>query len=267
MRRLPVLFFLAGAMAALLIYLKVLAHREDRLLDALKRQVDAVAGNNASPTAVVLAAMNVTHEVISEKIILTGTGGASIGDWMPCSLANQLLGEGACGSYSIVLARLLDSYNYPVRIGQMKTKGHFGGHIIVEARVARDWVVLDPLYDLAFRRPDSSLASFTDLHDRWRDYTSQLPPSYDTNYCYEGMRYTNWNKIPLIMPATHKLLSLTLGEQRTADVCLRIHLLRVYEICFYLDLSVLVVLSVYLYCGVRGLMPWQKTALQSMTDK
>jgi len=267
MRRLPVLFFLAGAMAALLIHLKVLARREDRLLDGLKQQVDAIAGNNASSTAVVLAAMNVTHDVISEKIILTGAGGSSVGDWVPCSLANQLLGEGACGSYSMVLARVLDSYDYPVRIGQMKTKGRFGGHIIVEARVGGDWVVLDPLYDLAFRRPDSSLASFTDLHDRWKDYTSQLPPSYDTNYRYEGMRYTNWDKIPLIMPATHKLLSLILGQQRTGDICLRVYLLRIYDLCFYLDLFVLMLLSVYLYCGVRGLLPWQKAALQSMTDK
>jgi hypothetical protein len=183
---------------------------------------------------------------------------------MPCSLANQLLGEGACGSYSMVLARLLDSYDYPVRIGQMKAKGHFGGHIIVETRIDGNWVVLDPLYDLAFRRPDSSLASFTDLHDRWREYASQLPPEYDTSYRYEAIRYTNWDKIPLLMPATRKLLSFILGERRTANICLRVYLLRAYDLCVYFVLFVLVLLSVYLYCGVRGLLPWQKAALQSM---
>jgi len=267
MRRLPILFFLAGSMAALLIYLKVLAHREVRLLDGLKYQVDAVAGKNASSVAVVLAAMQVTHYVISDKTILAGKGGGSVGDWMPCGLANQLLGEGACGSYSMVLARLLESYDYPVRIGQMKVRGLFGGHIIVETRIGGNWVVLDPLYDLAFRRPDSSLAGFADLHDQWRDFAPQAPPGYDTSYRYEAIRYTNWNKIPLVMPATRKLLSLVLGEQRTANICLRMYLLRGYDLCFYIALIILALLSVYLYCGVRGFLPWQKAALQAMTDK
>jgi hypothetical protein len=267
LRRLPVLFFFDGVLAVFLIGVIVAAHREDRLLEEMKRRVDIEAGSNASPAAMVVSAMHVTHELIRDRSVLFRKENGSSGDPFSSSLANQLTGQGACGSYSKCLARLLIYCGYPVRIGQMKVRGQFGGHIFVEARVDDRWVVLDPLYDLAFRRPDSSLAVYADLQKNWPAFSSQTPRGYDPGYRYEEVRYTNWNKIPVLMPVLHWLSGVVLGEQRTANISVRAHLLRVYDLYFYSGLFVFVLLNVYLYRGVRGTLPWQRAALHRMIRK
>ncbi len=61
-------------------------------------------------------------------------------------------------------------------------------------------MVLDPSYDLVFRKPDGNFASFSDVNSNWNWYKNQPPKDYNTDYKYEEVRYTNWNKIPLIMP-------------------------------------------------------------------
>ena len=264
LRCLPVLFFIHGVLAALLIYLKVESSREDRLLTALKRRVELEAGSNASTVTVLQAAMHVTHDVISDGAFLFGKGKSVACDWLPPHLAILMSGEGACGSYSAVLARLLDYCGYTVRIGQMKVRGKYGGHIIVEAKVGARWVVLDPFYDLAFRRPDSSLAGFDDLRKGWSAFCSQAPPGYDTIYRYEAIPYTNWEKIPVRMPVLRKIMGFTMGERRTAEICLRMYFLRIYDLCFYASLFFFVLLNIYVYCGVRGTLPWQRAALRQM---
>ena len=75
--------------------------------------------------------------------------------------------RGACGSFSMVLARILQGYKFPVRIAQMKSNGVFAAHNIVEVQTGHGWVVLDPLFDVYFVNPSRKLASFEDVKKNW----------------------------------------------------------------------------------------------------
>jgi len=139
-----------------------------------------------------------------------------------------LLGSNACGSYAIVLARLMQEIDRPVRVGQMRCDAHWGCHIFVEAQVDGRWAVLDPTYDLHFSAPDGHLASAAELSANWAAYAHQVPPGYDRRYKYDGFRYTNWNKIPVIMPAMHRAL-LALGMDGVEQFSARVELLSLYR--------------------------------------
>jgi hypothetical protein len=253
-----VLFLLDGILAALLLFALIEANREDRLFNDIKNVVDAAAGPNASPETVVVNAMHVTHEMMSGRARVLGPKSFFDGWLIQSSTQDLMCGSMDCGSSSKVLARLLQCYGYPVRIGQMKAKGYFGAHIITEVGIGGRWVVADPRYDLVFRRRDSSLAGFADLHQQWSVYSSQTPPGYDNDYRYEDIRYTRWNKVPVIFPAIHGVLNLVFGKTRTAGLCLRTHFLRVYVVYFFLFLALLVLLNIYIYLGMRGRLPWQR---------
>jgi hypothetical protein len=155
--------------------------------------------------------------------------------------------DGMCGSYSRVLARILECNDIPVRFAQMEVNGTFGGHIILEAKLGKDWIVLDPMYDLYFRRPDSRFASFNDVRDNWDYYRQKVPQNYNMNYRYEGVRYTNWNKIPVILPAIKELLYLFLGKQKTDELSLRSYFLRPYHTLFYFTLIIFIPVFFYTF--------------------
>jgi hypothetical protein len=243
------LFFLNGFLLASLIYLRIESNYEEELFREMKGRVDAVLGEDHSPRRVVLEAMHLTNGLLRNRAwVFEGTDQECLKAGMLESSSVDLMTTwGACGSYSKILARLLSCYGYPLRIGQMKANGHFGGHIIVEVCIDGRWVVTDPLYDVVFRKPDSSLATFADLHKGWRAFSVQVPAGYDSNYRYEGIRYTNWNKIPVLMPVLHWASILFLGERRTEAVCLRMLLLRTYEVYFYAALLLCLVLNGYFY--------------------
>ncbi|MFN5803937.1 MAG: hypothetical protein ACK420_01255, partial [Sphingomonadales bacterium] len=69
--------------------------------------------------------------------------------------ADLMYGAGACGGFSKVLSRAIKTAGFTTRIGQMKVNGNYGGHILLEAYLPslQKWVVMDPLYLLAFTNP------------------------------------------------------------------------------------------------------------------
>jgi hypothetical protein len=149
--------------------------------------------------------------------------------------------RGACGSFSMVLARVLQGYHYDVRIAQMKSKGVYAAHNIVEAKTDHGWVVLDPLYDVYFIKPDSHLASFEDVRGDWSYYRKQVPPNYEMNYDYEDVRYTNWTKIPIVLPAVKKVLDQVLGKPVADTISMRTYFLRKYVLCFDITLVLFII--------------------------
>lgn len=140
--------------------------------------------------------------------------------------------NGACGSYSYILSRLLNELKIPNRIAQMKVNGRYGGHILVEAKTARGWVVLDGLYDLYFKKANGQLASFKDVHNDWDYYSRQVPGNYNHQYRFEGVRYTNWDKIPVVMPVIKGILSLAVGKEDANNFSLRTSFLRKFHLLF-----------------------------------
>lgn len=140
--------------------------------------------------------------------------------------------SGSCASFSMVLSRVLTEMHIRNRILQMTVNGKESGHVIVEAESSKGWVVLDPSYDLFFKKPNGDFASFNDINSNWNWYKNQLPRDYNINYKYEGVRYTNWNKIPVVMPALKKILYLTIGKKETDVLSLRSIFLRKFKILF-----------------------------------
>lgn len=140
--------------------------------------------------------------------------------------------NGACGSYSYILSRLLNELKITNRIAQMKVKGQYGGHILVEAKTAKGWIVLDGLYDLYFKKAGGELASFKDVQNNWNYYRNQVPAGYNPDYSFEGVRYTNWDKIPVVMPVIKGVLALTVGKEEANNFSLRTSFLRKFHLLF-----------------------------------
>ena len=85
-----------------------------------------------------------------------------------------------------------------------------------------------------------------DVKNNWSYYKNQLPPGYDMTYRYEDVRYSNWTKIPVILPAIKKILDLTLGKERCRySISSEPYFLRKYDICFNLVLILFVLVFSY----------------------
>jgi len=138
-----------------------------------------------------------------------------------------------CGDAAEILYRLLDGAGIDSRIAQMRCAKNEGCHILVEAHIYGRWVVLDPLYGITFRNRNNQLATFREVSEDWDYFRRQTPSDYDPTYKYEGVRYTNWEKIPILMPLLHRVLVGVLGENRTGALSLRTYLAATYNLYMF----------------------------------
>lgn len=251
-RNLYFLMFLNGFLLASLFYFKMESFYEDGLFASIKTTIDAHIDSNDNADSIAVKAMGTCYHLLSNKgstFYKADLGPEA--DVIHSTSFDLMTTRGACGSYSQVLARILKTYHIPVRIAQMKAGGYFGAHNIVEANVGDNWVVLDPTYNLCFRRPDSKLADFNDVHGDWAYYSKQVPSDYNPIYRYEAVRYTNWTKIPIISPAARSLLSLLIGRERTDTFSLRTYFMNIYQVYVYVLLLLYIPL---LLITLRGLL-------------
>jgi hypothetical protein len=240
LRNLYVLMFVNGFLLASLLYFRTEASYEDGLFSSIKASVNERIDTNDNADSIVVKAMHVCYCLMQPRArTFTSQTGTELGPEagiFRSTAVDLMTTSGACGSYSQVLARIIDTYHYPVRLAQMKANGIYGAHNIVEAYTGVHWVVLDPTFDLYFTRPDARLASFEDVQHNWNYYARQVPPDYDLNYKYEDVRYTNWTKFPVILPAIKKLMTLVIGRERTNGFSLRTHFMNTFKVYFDLVL-------------------------------
>ena len=229
------LTFLNGFLLASLFYFKTEASYEHELFQAIHSDISSNKLNSTdSQDSVAIKVMQACHNLMAgREPVFEGKQfqGFESSLLAPTSI-DLMTARGACGSFAMVLARVLQDYKFKVRIAQMKSNGVYAAHNIVEAKTDHGWVVLDPFFNAYFEKPSHQLASFEDVKDNWNYYKSQLPSGYDMNYRYEDVRYSNWTKIPVLMPAVKKILDLTIGKQRADNISLRTYFLRKYDICF-----------------------------------
>lgn len=135
---------------------------------------------------------------------------------------------GACGDYVHVLGRALKAADINIQVVQMKVGDIYGGHIIAEVLINDRWVILDPIYNLYFRNPDGSLATFSEISGNWQYFQKQVPSNYNPEYAYEGMRRTNWGKIPVLLPLAKKILNWMVGPEIREEISLRAYVLDVW---------------------------------------
>jgi hypothetical protein len=236
------LVFLNGFLLASLFYFKMEANYENELFNVIQKSINRKIDLNDTKDSILVKIMQTCSDLLRNRAsVFSGTEdleGFKADVLHPASI-DLMTAKGACGSYSLVLARILQNYHYPVRIAQMKAHGRYGSHNVIEANINTQWVVLDPLFDTYFIKPDGKgLASFNDVKNNWNYYSKQLPASYDGSYKYEDVRYTNWDKIPVILPAFKKSLDLFFGKEGADSICLRVHFLRMYDLYFLIALFI-----------------------------
>ncbi|MFT3703623.1 MAG: transglutaminase domain-containing protein [Agriterribacter sp.] len=260
-----ILFFVSGILTGLSLYFYSEDNYEKNLFEALALDAgrDKTEYNNDS--ALLLNSLHVVHNAIkSRHDFFNNVGGVKAGLIQPLSV-DLMTGQGACGSYALVMARLLTELDIESRIVQMKVGDVFGGHNIVEAKYKDSWIVVDPLYDLFFTRPDGSLASFSDVQNNWSYYKQQLPPGYDDRYRYEGVRYTNWSKVPIIMPALKKILDVFMGKEKADTFSIRTLFLRKFQVFFVVTLFFQALNIIYIVLYQRKRKSKSKPGVQPQT--
>lgn len=221
------LAFTHGAVLMAIFVLSMLSDFEDQLYDNL---LVSVTTPDMTQQEMALSVLHATHQLLeprSQQFQLASYD--SVVDRMLRSSDTQLIdAKGNCGSYTHVLARLLQRAGIVVRIAQMKCGDVWGCHILLEAKIDGRFVSLDALYDLAFIKSNGQLASFSEVSQNWEHYQKQAPDDYKNLYAYEDVRYTNWNKIPILMPMAKQVLGVFLGE-KIETVSVRSLVLNVYK--------------------------------------
>jgi hypothetical protein len=244
--RLYVLFFLSGILTGLLVYFYTEDNYEQNLFVALANDAKKMTKSDKVDSSLLLNSLHVVNGAIKSRgEFFNNIGGLKAGVIQPLTV-DLMTGQGACGSYAVVMARLLGELDIESRIVQMKVGEVYGGHNIVEARYGNSWIVVDPLFDLYFKRRDGALASFKDVQHDWDYYSQQLPEDYDRNYRYEDVRYTNWEKIPIVMPAAKKILDWLIGREKADMISLRVIALRKFRVFFIVTLFFLVMTIGYM---------------------
>jgi hypothetical protein len=240
------LTFLNGFLLASLFYFKMEANYESDLFQAIRYNITSKIDPSESQDSLVVKVMHACNKLlVNREPFFDGKQFDGFNsDYLLAPASFDLMtAKGACGSFSMVLARVLQGYHYPVRIAQMKANGVYAAHNVVEVKTRHGWAVLDPYFDVYFVNPEHNLASFEEVKNNWEYYVSQLPVGYDMKYRYEDVRYSNWTKIPIILPSVKKILDLAIGKKEADSISLRTHFLRKYNIVF----SVLLVFFVLVF--------------------
>lgn len=242
------LMFLNGFLIASMFYFRMQGNYENSLFSSIKYTIDNRIDNNDSSDSIAVKAMNECHYLMNNRASVFNNTNNATGtqfEFFHATSIDLMTTRGACGSYSQVLARILDDYNFPVRIAQMKANGIWAAHNLVEVNTGKHWVILDPTFNVCFVRPDSTLASFADVKNNWPYYARQVPKNYDMAYRYEDVRYANWSKIPILFPSIKAVLNATIGKAKADGISVRTWFLRIYNI--YLYIALLIYLPILIY--------------------
>jgi len=235
----PWLRFAQGALLAAAVGMYVAADSEDTLFSQIA--MAATANVPDEPLPQVKALVATTHSILEPRIQLLNDHPPShpITGWVDSAAMHLLSGKGACGSSAIVAVKLLNSRGLPARLVQMEANGSKQGHIVIEFQIGEQWFVADPRFNLVFENSDGSPVSARQLLQNWPHYYAQVPEDYPEQYRYEGLRRTNWEKIPILLPALEKALVWLIGENRTAEISLRTPFINKFRVSFFGFVAVL----------------------------
>jgi hypothetical protein len=231
--------------ATLLFYMQDLY--EYGIIGALASNVKKQYNGYHSDDSVLIGSLRLTHFLEERRNLIFENEDIkeNYADLLRPVSYDLMTAKGSCGSYSMVLGSILHELGYKVRFAQMKVGDVWGGHIVIEAMTNKGWVVLDPSFNLFYKKPNGDLANFKDVHDDWNYYQKQLPKDYIHEYAYADVRYTNWEKIPVLSPAMKGVMGMFIGKQATEEISIRVFFIRKFKILYYLSLAL------YLYSWFR----------------
>lgn len=224
-------------LVVLLIYILIEWNHENNLYRNIARMAELHA-NSKSDTAVVQEAMTSINSIMqSRSALFQAQENLSLKQSILQSADIHLMyGSGACGGYSMVLARTLQVLGYEVRIGQLKViNGGWGAHIIIEyySKLLHNWVMIDPLFTWIPRTKSGKMASVKYVAKHWQEFENQMPDDFKRQYRYTSVRYTNWDKFGGILKPYYKLAKLFKGKAYADSICLRMYRLSTFPLLFW----------------------------------
>ena len=230
------LMFLNGFLLASILYFKSESTYEKEVFGAIAHYVTRDSVGKYNSDTFFIRALQLANSFEHNRLDVFG--GSKIrgvkAQVLRPSTMDLLVGNGACGSASVILSRILKSFNYQVRFAQMVVNGKYGGHIIIEAYDGKKWIVLDPLYNLYFKDSLGHYSSFKEVQNNFNYYKKMLPQDYKLEYAFEGVRYTNWGKVKIIGPLVKRTLDFLLGKETADEICIRSYLVRIYHVLYTL---------------------------------
>ncbi len=213
------IFFAHGFLLALLLFHLLAASYEDEIFDMIVSQALTAEMTEEEKA---LELMDRAHRLIKNR--------ARVLEWEKLSTSvlrtgvRELLEGGHCGTFVHVNAELLKRAEMPVRIAQMRCGEVPTCHIILEAKVGDRWILMDPQFNHTYYRPDGIRASIGDVVGNWDAFRSQRPENFPRNFQFEEVRYTNWNKIPVLLPLMQAGLRV-INPERVEKISLRTYIL------------------------------------------
>jgi hypothetical protein len=215
-------------------------HIERKLLREI---IDSQRQQETSPLAIAKSLMNYTYLSLPKKSpSKTPYYFSDLLDKFPRTTTSNISKGGGCGYSSMVLADLLKTVGFKVRIASMFCENIFGCHVFVEAKIDGKFIILDPTYNLTFTNESGTPMGFDEVKENWGLLRKSLPKRYNQNYDYENVQYTNWSK--------NLLTKFLYGFSRSIlqidpkNISLRAYLLDVYKIYFYILISVFIFLTI-----------------------
>ena len=180
-----------------------------------------------------LAYMDQTKKLLDEGVRLFPSIPRLSFNQKDYSAQSSIHARNSCGIYSQVLAKVIQKNGFPIRIAQIQGRDGIVKHVVVEAIINGNWALLDPKYNLVFKKSDGTLASFLEVSQNLDSFKNQTPPGYLEEYEYRGVRYTNWSKIQFVTPFLKKVCSFFVSDP---NLSLRVYLINFYQTVSFLFL-------------------------------
>src|SRR5580698_1092158 len=117
------LTFLNGFLLSSLFYFKMESTYEKELFASIQKNINKKIDADDTQDSVVIKVMKTCNSLLGNRASVFSDSDDLEGfnvDYLHPATIDLMTARGACGSYSLVLARILQNYTFPVRIAQMK---------------------------------------------------------------------------------------------------------------------------------------------------
>jgi hypothetical protein len=211
---------------------------EEEILKNLADHVRSVSPNQ-DPETLIVTALNTSNflEERTSEIFKDKNFQSLKVKFMSTSFDAYNFGGGACGSYTLFLARLLKNMGFKVKIIQVRVNGVWGGHNTLGVEQGDRLLLLDPLFNCAFKDSTGRLSDIHEVANNWSMYSTQLPKGYNPAYDYQsGWRYTNWDKFGFLSRSAYKIGAFFLGKSKMDKLSVHYYYLGMSRIYFLVAL-------------------------------